>query len=193
MQRFHLLLWPNSKARGQHLTIQPLLATVKHFIHIFLFTYLSHTTCLFYSPPLTPQNPHYPIQALQDTPLHPNGSITTKQLAQLWIASPWTNQSFNFFLTPLHTLVSKCLNSLNHLFIPGLPDRHLQHRTRMGNCMGSRPRTFQKSQRTCNNPFIQLLHHPHQHLIHQSQQHFPFYQHQHLLHSFPHHRQPPPQ
>ena len=100
MQRFHLLLWPNSKARGQHLTIQPLLATVKHFIHIFLFTYLSHTTCLFYSPPLTPQNPHYPIQALQDTPLHPNGSIITKQLAQLWIASPWTNQSFNFSSLP---------------------------------------------------------------------------------------------
>ena len=99
-------------------------------------------SCMFHS---SPQNPHYPVQApptshlnwSDETPSYPNSGIKTSELTHLKATSPYTIQPFTLSHTPPHTLIYKCLNYLNHLFLPGQPTkRHRRYWAWMGHGMG---------------------------------------------------------
>ena len=118
-------------------------------------------SCVFHS---SPQNPHYPIRVpptshlnwSDETPLYPNSGIKTLELTPLKAASLYFIQPFTPSQTPPHTLIYKCLNHLNYLFLPGQPTkRDRQYWAWMGDGMGGLPRALRKSHRgICNNPSI---------------------------------------
>ena len=99
----------------------------------------------------SPQNPHYPVQGPPTSHPHwsekrlsySNSGIKTLELTP---PSPYTIQAFTPSHTLPRTLIYKCLNHLNFLFLAGQPTKRAhQYPMWMGDGMGGLPRALWKS------------------------------------------------